>query len=82
MHYWALRIHQRRFGLKKLKIWMKWAFEDGSWTLILGMNYPYLELEGDWPISIMCVMEGTKGILGSGEKWTNSIPATLARVES
>ena len=50
MHYWAWRIHQRRFGLKRLQTWMKWACEDGSWIVNLGLEHPYLKLKDDWLI--------------------------------
>ena len=63
MHYWALRIHQRRLGFKKLNTWMKWAYEDGSWILILGLDYPYLKLEDDWPNVNHVRCEGDQGNL-------------------
>ena len=39
-----------RFGLKKLKTWMKWAREDGSWIVNLGLEHPMESLVVEWLI--------------------------------
>ena len=37
-----------RIKLNALKTWMKWAYEDRSWTLVIGLGLSILKLEDDF----------------------------------